>query len=222
MQIKICGLTREAEAQYLNEAGADYAGFVFYEKSKRNVTQEQARAVMERLDKRIKRVAVTVSPDMELAAQIEKNGFDILQVHGTLSRKVLERTNLPVWYAFHIAREEDLIGQQLFLKELPKEQQGKIQGIVVDGAKSGSGIPFDWQLLKGLCEDPRFSDVFGGRKQILAGGIGSDNVQRAMALLSPDVIDVSSKVEGENGKNEQKVLEITRMVKNIREDIRHE
>ena len=107
MQIKICGLTREAEAQYLNEAGADYAGFVFYEKSKRNVTQEQARVVMERLDKRIKRVAVTVSPDMELAAQIEKNGFDILQVHGTLSRKVLEQTNLPVWYAFHIARSEE-------------------------------------------------------------------------------------------------------------------
>ncbi len=222
MQIKICGLTREAEAQYLNEAGADYAGFVFYEKSKRNVTQEQARAVIERLDKHIKRVAVTVSPDVALAAQIGKSGFDILQIHGTLSRKVLERTNLPIWYAFHIAREEDLTGQQLFLKELPKELRDKIQGIVVDGAKSGSGIPFDWQLLKGVCEEPRFLDVFDGRKLILAGGIGSDNVEQAMALFSPDVIDVSSKVEGENGKDEQKVLEITRMVKNIREDIRHE
>lgn len=222
MQIKICGLTKEAEAQYLNEAGADYAGFVFYEKSKRNITQEQARAVMERLDKRIRRVAVTVSPDVALVESIEKSGFDILQVHGTLSRKVLEQTKLPVWYAFHIATEDNLIGQQLFLKELPKELKAKIQGIVVDGAKSGSGIPFDWTLLRGLCKEPRYSDVFGGRKLILAGGIGSDNVEQAMALFSPDVIDVSSKVEGESGKDRQKVLEITRIVKNIKEDENHE
>ena len=222
MQIKICGLTKETEAQYLNEAGADYAGFVFYEKSKRNVTFAQAQQIMKRLDQCIQRVAVTVSPDVALAKQIEESGFDILQVHGLLSREVLENTRLPVWYAFHIAKEADLTEKQIFFKELPKELEVKIQGIVIDGARSGSGIPFDWELLRELRKEPRFSDVFGSRKLILAGGIGSDNVQQAMTLFAPDVIDVSSKVEGENGKDEIKVLEITRMVKNIREDIRHE
>ena len=64
MQIKICGLTRPKEAQYLNAAGADYAGFVFHPPSRRNVTIEEAKVIMEALNPGIKKVAVMVSPEV--------------------------------------------------------------------------------------------------------------------------------------------------------------
>ncbi|MBR6485277.1 MAG: phosphoribosylanthranilate isomerase, partial [Lachnospiraceae bacterium] len=77
-KIKICGLTKPEEAEYLNECGVDYAGFVFYEKSKRNVTLNKADLIMGRLDDRIKKVAVTVSPDKALVERIADAGFDLI------------------------------------------------------------------------------------------------------------------------------------------------
>ena len=62
-EVKICGLKKPADAQYVNDAGADYAGFVFYEKSRRNLSRQQAEEIMKKISPRIKKVAVTVSPD---------------------------------------------------------------------------------------------------------------------------------------------------------------
>ena len=59
-EVKICGLKKPADAQYVNDAGADYAGFVFYEKSRRNLSRQQAEEIMKKISPRIKKVAVTV------------------------------------------------------------------------------------------------------------------------------------------------------------------
>ena len=82
-QIKICGITQAWEAFYLNEVHAEYAGFVFWQKSKRNVSFTQAEEIHKFLAKSIKRVAVTVSPDLQLVRRAEQAGFDILQVQYT-------------------------------------------------------------------------------------------------------------------------------------------
>ena len=83
-EVKICGLKKPADAQYVNDAGADYAGFVFYEKSRRNLSRQQAEEIMKKISPRIKKVAVTVSPD---AAQI-KTLQPVSYTHLTLPTKL--------------------------------------------------------------------------------------------------------------------------------------
>ena len=90
MQVKICGLTKEEEATYLNDVGADYAGFVFYPKSKRNISFAQAKAIREQLNPQIQAVAVTVSPDRNMIQEIINSGFDVIQAHGELTKEALE------------------------------------------------------------------------------------------------------------------------------------
>ena len=90
MQVKICGLTKKEEATYLNDVGADYAGFVFYSKSKRNVSFAQSKEIREQLNPQIQAVAVTVSPDRNMIKKIINSGFDVIQVHGELTKEALD------------------------------------------------------------------------------------------------------------------------------------
>jgi phosphoribosylanthranilate isomerase len=197
MEIKICGLTSPKEASYLNEAGADYAGFVFFEKSKRNVSISRAKEIMAELDEHIRTVAVTVSPDTALLRQLTEAGFSIVQIHGNLTREVLEEAQIPVWYAINIAKEEELAARASFLQDLPQELSKKIEGIVVDGAEYGSGKTFDWKKSKRLKKAGAQSPptIFDGRLFVLAGGLNPENVREGIDLFGPDVADVSSGVE---------------------------
>jgi phosphoribosylanthranilate isomerase len=212
MEIKICGLTRPEEAAYLNEAGADYAGFVFFEKSKRNVTIQQAQEVIAELDEHIRPVAVTVSPEVTSVQRLAQAGFSILQIHGELTREVLEEAKLPIWYAVNIAKEEELAARTAFLQNLPQHLSAKIEAIVVDGAEYGSGKTFDWQKSKRLKKAGAQSppDLFQHRRFVLAGGLHAGNVQEGIALFAPDVVDVSSGVEGKSGKDKKLICDFIR------------
>lgn len=212
-KIKICGLTRPEEADFLNEVRADYAGFVFFEKSKRNVTFAQAKEIQNRLSVDIKRVAVTVSPDLELYHQIAEAGFDILQVHGALSPEVLEQSAIPIWRACNMEKTEEL--EQL-------EDHENITAYVVDAKTAGSGKTFDWQSSREVME--RKEQYFHGKAFILAGGLHSQNVREGIKLFEPDVVDVSSGVEkifsgaegfgaGHTGKDRQLILEFVTQVR---------
>ena len=215
MEVKICGLTRVEEAEYLNEAAADYAGFVFFEKSRRNVTVEKAKEIMEALDKNIKKVGVTVSADAALAEKIQNAGFDILQVHDRLSTEVLEKVQIPIWYAVNIADEGALEEKMSFLQTLPGELSKKIEAIVGDGAEYGSGRPFNWRKSKRLKKAGAQSppQIFSDRKFVLAGGLNASNVREGIDGFSPDVVDVSSGVENENGKDRKLINEFIRKAK---------
>lgn len=216
MEIKICGLTRPEEADYINEAKADYAGFVFFEKSKRNVSIEQAQAVFRRLVPSIQRVAVTVSPDAALAVKLQNAGFDILQVHKNLPPEVLEAVRIPVWYAFNIQEEEQMSETLRFLQGLPEKLSEKITGLVVDGAEYGSGRPFNWSKSKRLKKAGAQSppDFIADRKFILAGGLNRDNVAEGIRVFHPDIVDVSSGVEGDCGKDRSLVNGFVQAVRN--------
>jgi phosphoribosylanthranilate isomerase len=218
MEIKICGLTRPKEAEYVNEAAADYAGFVLFEKSKRYVTIEQAKSIMRELDPGIRKVAVTVSPDVALARAAEEAGFDILQVHKQLSSEVLREISIPVWYAFNIADEEELEKQQNFFHTLPEALSQKITAIVVDGAEYGSGKPFNWKKSKRLKKAGAQSppDIFTNRKFVLAGGLTAENVAEGIRCFEPDIVDVSSGVEEpEGGKSRERILAFAEKVRNV-------
>lgn len=206
MKIKICGITKEREIGYLNQVKTDYAGFVIFEKSKRYVTVEQAKKLFEKLDRDIKKVAVTVSPSVSLAREIKEAGFDVLQVHKLLDKEVLDAVSIPVWYAFNISKKEEMEEKQQFFQSLSEEQNNKIQAIVVDGAEYGSGKTFDWS-------SRIESSIFEGRQFILAGGLRASNVEQGISIFQPNMVDVSSGVEGDNGKDEELIKEFVERVR---------
>ena len=213
MQIKICGLTRPKEAQYLNAAGADYAGFVFHPPSRRNVTIEEAKVIMEALNPGIKKVAVMVSPEVATVEMVQKAGFDILQIHGTLSNEVLELAELPIWFAVNLSKTEELTERLSGIRTLPEALAEKIDGFVMDGAQYGSGKTFAWDVnAKQTVRRWRSQKEFTERKLILAGGLRAENVQEGIRLFDPDVVDVSSGVEDEGAKSMDKIMTFIREV----------
>jgi len=190
-KIKICGLRTKEDAAILNENQVDFAGFVlFFEKSKRCVEIEQAVQIMKYLSGTIRTVAVTVSPTVGQLHQIEAAGFDFLQVHGDLLPQVLEEADLPILRAVNITGKVLSSKQDLQALEI----SDKIAGYVLDGKNPGGGKNFDWGRMK-----PAIQNVFSGKRSdklfMLAGGLYPENVEQAVRLLSPDIVDVSSGVE---------------------------
>lgn len=199
MLIKICGLTRQEEADYLNKNKVDFAGFVlFYPKSKRNITIDQAKEIMKKLDNRIQTVAVVVKPTKNQIGRIKEAGFDYIQIHGDLEEEMWINVDLPVIKAFNINDMEKF-------PEYQKKEQ--IKGYVFDAHEPGSGKTFDWNLLKTIPRDEKL--------MFLAGGLTIENVQRAIQCVRPDGVDVSSGVEREDGKGKDKD-KIERFVMNVR------
>lgn len=198
MQIKICGLTDVSEAEYLNRNHVDYAGFVlFYEKSKRNLTIDEAGPIMAALDGGIKKVAVTVEPTAEQVREALEAGFDLIQIHGKLQPGVLD-VGLPVLKAFNIT---DMDNYQYY------QSCPQIVGYVFDAHEPGSGKAFDWNLLHTLPRD--------GKLFLLAGGLSAQNVAQAIACVRPDGVDVSSSVEfaDRKGKDPARIDAFVRAVR---------
>lgn len=204
MLVKICGLTRPEEAGYLNENGADLAGFVlFFPKSKRNITVDRAREIMALLDKMIKTVAVVVAPSATEINVIADAGFDLVQIHGDVSGELLQlaaERGLKVLKAFNVS---DMDKYEYF------HSRPEIVGYVFDAAVPGSGQTFDWSLVKDIPRDEKLL--------ILAGGLHPGNVAEAVAALQPDGVDVSSGVEFDGdvfrGKDPDKISEFTEAAK---------
>lgn len=198
--IKICGLTTLSDIEAVNKAMPDFAGFVlFFEKSKRNNTIEQATALLSSLSEKIKKVAVVVSPTTVQIEQIETAGFDFIQIHGTLETELLENIHLPVLRAFNVT---DLDQYETY------HRCPKIAGYVFDAIEPGSGKTFDWSLVKTLPKDEKLF--------LLAGGLHAGNVIDAIRALHPDGIDVSSGVEYDDkpGKDPEKIAGFVSKVKN--------
>lgn len=200
MKIKICGLTKAEEASYLNENHVDFAGMVlFFSKSKRNISIDKAKTIIVALSDEIKKVAVVVSPSIEEIKQIEDAGFDYVQIHGKLSKELLEEIHLPVLKAFNIV---DMDQYETY------HDCRQIVGYVFDAIEPGGGKTFDWSLVKNVPRDEKLL--------LLAGGLNPNNVKEAIKYLKPDGVDVSSGVEYSDklGKDKEK---IDLFVANVRE-----
>lgn len=195
-KIKICGLTSPAEARYLNENHVDFAGMVlFFPKSKRNISIEQAKEIMAALDASIKRVAVVVSPSIEQIKQIEAAGFDYIQIHGKIPETEVEA---PILKAFNVS---DMGSYEKY------HNDSRIAGYVFDAIEPGSGKTFDWKLVDNIPRDEKLL--------LLAGGLNPDNVRMAIEAVHPDGVDVSSGVENDNkaGKNPEKIRDFVTAIK---------
>lgn len=201
-KIKICGLTSPAEARFLNENHVDFAGMVlFFPKSKRNISIEQAKEIMAALDASIKRVAVVVSPSIEQVRQIEAAGFDYIQIHGEIPETETEAEAamaIPILKAFNVS---DMGSYEKY------HNDSRIAGYVFDTIEPGSGKTFDWKLVDNIPRDEKLL--------LLAGGLNPDNVRMAIEAVHPDGVDVSSGVENDDkaGKNPEKIHDFVAAIK---------
>lgn len=199
-EIKICGIRKEEEIAILNQVPVSYAGFVIFQKSKRYVTPLQAKELFEKLNPNIKKVAVTVSPDEKLLEEIERAGFDVLQVHGELEADVIKKCRLPVWRAINLNDRVELEIESL-------QNIIGLEAVLVDAKDYGSGKTFDWRI----AEEKSYRSFRENLKKrnlkfILAGGLTPDNVAEGIRIFTPDAVDVSSGVEGTDGKEKEKIL----------------
>jgi phosphoribosylanthranilate isomerase len=202
VRVKICGITRPADAMDAVAAGADAIGLMFYERSRRWVTLDQAQAIARSVPPGIARVGVFVDADEEsIRHAIETCGLDTLQFHGDESPAFCERFRpLRIWKAFRVASVDVLRVIARF------ETDAWLFDTAVPGQPGGSGQRFDWEIAvqaKAL-----------GRPIVLAGGLTPENVRAAVERVRPFAVDVSSGVESAPGlKDAGKVRAFVRAAK---------
>ena len=187
-KIKLCGLTRPADIRAANALRPDFIGFVFWEKSRRFLTPEQAFRLREALDPAIRAVGVFVDESPATVARLLEEGvIDLAQLHGhedsDYMKALREKTDMPVIKAFRVGSAHDRLSVEAFPSEL----------LLLD-AGMGSGATFDWSAV---------ADV--KRDFFLAGGLDAGNVALAIRTLHPFGVDVSSGIEREGRKDPQKM-----------------
>lgn len=187
MKVKICGIKSRDTALFTVESGADALGFVFAE-SKRRITPEKARSIIEGLPSNIWKVGVFVNEEAETVKRIaEYTGLTHIQLHGQEQPEDFAGINLPIIKSMHVSIRQDieknasLKADYLLLDSPPDKYQG------------GNGMTFDWNLaerINGL-EIPI----------ILAGGLTPENISTAIKMVNPSMVDVSSGVETDGEKD---------------------
>ena len=191
-KVKICGLSTKETVETAVSAGADYIGFVFAP-SKRQVTLDQASKLAEIIPADVKKVGVFVSPSQaHLLEAIEKVGLDLVQVHGQVADDLFE--DLPC--ASIQAVQVDGNGH------VPNSQADYL---LFDAPVAGSGQTFDW----GRLDTTELAQPF-----FIAGGLNEDNVARAIQHFSPFAVDVSSGVETDGQKDQEKIRRFIERAKN--------
>lgn len=217
-KVKMCGISKVETIPAVVEAKPDYMGLVFAP-SKRQVTVDQAKILVEELNRgyakkygsdtehdkndTIKTVGVFVNETVDnLVTIANEANLDAVQLHGdedeTFIQSLKERTNVEVWKAVQIRTAADAekwidsSADMLLFDAYHKDERG------------GTGEVFDWSSL----------DAFE-RPFMLAGGIDSTNVARAIRTVRPYGIDISSGIETNGVKDDEKITAFTKIVKSI-------
>jgi len=194
-EVKICGLSTPETVDAAVAAGADFIGLVFFPKSPRNVSLEQAAALADRARGRAKIVALVVDADDALLRAIaETVRPDFIQAHGAETPERVEAierlTGRPVIKAIRVKDEADIAAATGFSKAASLIlYDAKAPETLGNALPGGNGHAFDWGLLEGE-RRPAF---------MLAGGLNPENVAEAIRVTGAPIVDVSSGVESAPG-----------------------
>jgi phosphoribosylanthranilate isomerase len=200
MKIKLCGLFREEDIEAANEAGPDYIGFVFAEKSRRRVSMEQAAHLHKGLREGIAVVGVFLHEKQENIVALYRDAvIDLAQLHGDESPQYIaalrQDCTVPVIKSVRVETGS----------EIEAVSQCGAHYFLLDHGAGGSGERFDWQVLSehtASLERPWF----------LAGGITVDTIVEAMRY-KPYGIDVSSGAETRGLKDREKMIRLVELVR---------
>ena len=198
-KIKICGLTQVSDIEVVNEIKPEFAGFVFWPKSKRYITPDRAAVLKEKLDKDIKAVGVFLDEEVSAIAEIANAGIiDMIQLHGhednAFIKRLKELTDLPVIQAV-------ILGDTESEKTQERINASAADYILVDSG-AGSGR---------LIDPKRLNEVSG--EYFLAGGLSTENIEELVKKYRPYAVDVSSGVETDGHKDAKKMRDFVRIVR---------
>ncbi len=197
IEAKICGISTPDALSAAAAGGARWIGLVFFPRSPRAVTPEQAAALVGGLGPQPQTVALLVDPDDALIDRVVRAVHpDLLQLHGEESPRrvaqIRERWSVPAMKALKIARAEDLapakdyepVADRLLFDAKPPKT-------MADALPGGNAVSFDWRLLAGR----RWQ-----RPWMLSGGLHAGNLREAVEISGASAVDVSSGVEDAPGR----------------------
>lgn len=202
-QVKICGVTRADNARLAVELGADYLGLNFYDQSPRYVTLREAEAIVRAVDGRTKLVGVFVNrPLPEVVKLMGDLELDLVQLSGDEKPRDVAGFAAFALKVFRTGRPPSRTELAGFLD---------FWGIVLDAPHEtlygGTGEAWSYALAA--------APLLSGRRVFLAGGLGPDNVRRAVCAARPFAVDVCSRIESSPGIKDRKLME------KLFEEVRH-
>ena len=184
---KICGITNLDDANVAVENGASAIGFIFYEKSPRTISINNAKSISKHLPKTIARVGVFVNHEKDLIRlAISEVPLDMIQLHGDETPDFCNQFDVAILKALRIKNEASLSVMDQYdvavflLDTFSNDQYG------------GTGETFDWSILNRKFKTPI----------ILSGGLNPENILDAIDAVNPSAVDVNSGVESSPGKKD--------------------
>ena len=197
VKIKICGLKRLEDIEIANRYMPDYIGFVFAE-SKRQVTHDLARKLKANLNPNIKAVGVFVDADADEILELYRDEIiDMVQLHGSESEEFIlnlkEKTNHELKVIKAIEMYDGI--------DITEYDDSKADYLLFDSGK-GSGKTFDWNLIRKDLKKEFF----------IAGGLTSQNIKEAIMEFNPYAVYLSSSLEVNGFKDENKIREIMEVI----------
>ncbi|MFO7994077.1 MAG: phosphoribosylanthranilate isomerase [Marinobacter sp.] len=204
-RVKICGVTRKQDAVAAARAGADAIGFVFYEPSPRYVTPDAARDLVNALPAFVSATGLFVNPEAQFVESVlSQVPLDLLQFHGDETPEFCDSFGMRWIKAVRVRQSSDIADAF--------RDYCHASGLLVDAwdpdKYGGTGQAFNWSLIP----DSRPLPL------ILAGGLASDNVSRAVAQVRPWAVDVSGGVERSKGiKDVEKITDFINEVHRVDE-----
>jgi len=202
-RIKICGITREQDVRAVADSGADALGFVFYAKSPRHVSVQQAEKLARVVPPFVNVVGLFVNPSTEYVREVLSGiPLDLLQFHGEESPEFCQQFGRAYLKAVRVKAGVDLIE----CASRYAGARGLLLDAFVEGTQGGTGESFDWALIPQNLPLP----------VILSGGLHAGNVAAAIRQVLPYAVDVSSGVEASKGiKDAAKVAAFIKEVKDV-------
>tara|TARA_B100002049_G_scaffold170494_1_gene128489 strand:+ start:414 stop:1046 length:633 start_codon:yes stop_codon:yes gene_type:complete len=190
---KICGITNLVDAKVAVENGASAIGFIFYEKSPRAISIENAKLISMQLSYSVGRVGVFVNQNKDFIDKtISEVQLNMIQLHGDESANFCNQFEVPVFKAVRIKNEASLSVMD----------QYNVAGFLLDTFSNqqygGTGETFDWSLINEQIDTPI----------ILSGGLNPDNILDAIDSVNPAAIDVNSGVELSPGKKDHQKINL--------------
>jgi len=195
VRVKICGITTLEDALHACRSGADALGFVFYDKSPRHVSAQQAAAICAALPPFVTSVGLFVDAAPDFVKRVLQHvPLDLLQFHGDESPDTCTQFGKPYIKAVRVSPTTDLLKYAADFDAA----RGLLLDAYVPGVPGGTGESFDWKLIPSNLPKP----------VVLSGGLTPDNVGEAVRRVSPWAVDVSSGVEAAKGiKDPHKVAQ---------------
>ena len=200
VRIKVCGMTRKEDVAAAGRLGVDAVGLVFYPKSPRNVSIDQARELVSALPAFVSVTALFLDPVREHVQRVlDEVRVELLQFHGGEPADFCRSFDRPYIKAVPMGGEVDVSEYA--------QRHARATALLLDshaaGQRGGTGVSFDWAAL------PKFD----GPPLVLAGGLNPSNVATAIRIVRPYGVDVSSGVESAPGiKDAGKMADFVREV----------